>query len=368
MLSHSAVSTLFAVAAGEGMPTLQLPNGVSMPATGLGTGGYGFDPSVGYGGYPECWSAIDGCGDYTERAVLKYLELGGRRLDCATSYRNDDAVGRALAKSGVPREEVFIVDKPGPSATLGYADTLQQFEQMKRDFNTSYIDLLLVHWPYQNPSQGDDSGPPESSDPLCNLTATTFDGPACRVNTWKAMVEIYNAGGARAIGVSNYYIQDFEEIKAAGLPMPMANQNPVHIYRDSMEMREYMKENSVMLMSYSPFGVPDWHHFKNHPDALEHPVVKRIAERHHRLPSQVLLNWLFMQGIPSNPRSMNATHMMQNMHSFDFRLSEKEMKELLDIPDVMCDEDDWYECRNKTMPTPPPPPASAMLSSATVMV
>jgi len=333
------------------VPTLTLPNGLEMPATGLGVGGYNFDPSVGYGGYPQCWSAQHGCGDYVEKAVLAYLDLGGRRLDCATSYRNDPVVGRAVAKSGVPREEIFIVNKPGSSATLGFADTLSQFEQMKKDYNTSYIDLLLVHWPVQKPSEGDHSGPPESQDPLCKLTASTFDGPACRINTWKAMIQIYKSGGARAIGVANYYISDLEEIKAAKLMMPLANQLPVHIYRDNGEMRHYLEENNIMLMGYSPFGVPDWHHFENHPDAFDHPVVRRIANQHQRLPSQVLLNWQYQQGIPTNPRSMNATHMVQNMNSFDFQLTKKEVEELLAIPDVMCEEDSWYECRNKTMPT-----------------
>merc|ERR1711879_1111737 len=89
----------------------------------------------------------------------------------------------------------------------------------------------------------------------------------------------------------------------------------------------------------------------------DHPAVQKIAVRHNRTPSQVLLNWLYVQGIPTNPRSMNATHMLQNMNSFDFKLSKEEVQELLDIPDVMCEEDDRYECRRKSMPTPPPPPS-----------
>merc|ERR1712173_301180 len=96
----------------------------------------------------------------------------------------------------------------------------------------------------------------------------------------------------------------------------------------------------------------------NHPDVLEHPLVIELAERHQRTPSQILLNWLYMQGIPTNPRSMNTTHMLQNMNSFDFKLTKADVKALLDIPDVMCDDDDWYECRNTTMPTPPPPPGT----------
>lgn len=171
------------------------------------------------------------CDDYVEQAVQDWIAVGGRRLDCANSYNNQASVGKAIKKSGVKREELFILSKVGPSFPLGYQDALSQFEQVKTDLQTDYVDLLLIHWPYQNPSQGNVTNHTKtSSDPACQFGAT-YDATKCRLDTWRALVEIWRAGGARAIGVSNYNHTHINEIVDAGLPLPALTQNPYHIYR-----------------------------------------------------------------------------------------------------------------------------------------
>ena len=258
------------------VPTVILGNsrgtavpGLEMPAIGLGTGAYSNNAAVGYGGYPECWSTSAGCGGFARQAVGAWLSAGGRRIDAANSYQDMADVGAALAASGVPRSELFILQKVGPSFPLGYADSLKQFEDIKAAMNVSYVDALLVHWPWPSASKGNvTNNATQSSDPLCNTTAlATYDEVGCRLSTWRAMLEIYRAGGARSIGVSNYNVSHFEEIAAAGLPLPALTQSPFHIYLSGaqMDVTSYCWRNGITFLGYSPFGVPDYKVFVQRP-------------------------------------------------------------------------------------------------------
>jgi diketogulonate reductase-like aldo/keto reductase len=152
-----AAAALTPARAQVALPTVTLGNaadaGVTLPAVGLGTGGYSGDNSTAYGAYPECWSATTGCGANVAKAVGLWLAAGGRRIDSANSYQNQAVVGAALVASGVPRADLFILSKVGPSNPLGYNDSLAQFATIQAELQTPYVDLLLVHWPWQSVSQ-----------------------------------------------------------------------------------------------------------------------------------------------------------------------------------------------------------------------
>jgi diketogulonate reductase-like aldo/keto reductase len=184
--------SLFSLFSNAAVPSFPLKNsakaGLRIPALGVGTGAYKYCPNGGYGGWPECMDEAAGCGEYTERTVISWLLLGGRRLDCANSYGNTKAVGRAIKLSNVPRAQIFITEKvgPPPGVSMGYADTLVQMDQLLRDLQTDYVDLLLVHEPV-----GDI---PQSRDPYCRVGSPVYSDKDCRLSTWRAMVRIYEEG------------------------------------------------------------------------------------------------------------------------------------------------------------------------------
>eukprot|EP00056_Hartaetosiga_gracilis_P015812 m.242372 g.242372 ORF g.242372 m.242372 type:complete len:354 (+) comp32836_c0_seq1:19-1080(+) len=329
------------------VPVVHLKNaateGMTMPAIGLGTGGYGTNRSVGYNGYPECWVEIAGCGNNTVRAVKEWLRVGGRRIDSADSYYNEKSVGIAMRESGVPREDIFLLSKVGPTLPLGFQDALDQFEKIKSDMKVSYVDLLLIHWPT-------DTSLPLSKDPLCNYKESSYDPKGCRLSTWKALVQIFNNKGARAIGVSNYNSSHIQEIIDAGLPLPAANQCPFHLYRSSTQMDtvRFCQEHNITFIGYSPLGIPDYHKFPGpemSPTTLEDDVVVAIASNVNKTPAQVVINWEWQHGIPVNPRSMNSTHMEENLSAYDFTLTQAHVDALSSRAQDTCKVDPgFYEC------------------------
>lgn len=288
-----------------------------------------------------------GCGPNTVKAVTTWLSVGGRRIDSADSYFNEKSVGIAMKQSGVAREDLFVLSKIGSTDPMGFNTTLTQTAQILSDLQTDYVDLLLVHWPTYKPNAL--SGWAEPSDPFCNTTASTYDAKACRLSTWKAMVQLWKAGKAKAIGVSNYNSTHIQEIIDAGMPLPTVNQCPFNPYRSSSQMDtvNFCKAHDITFLAYSPLGIPDWHQF-NPPlqkTVLEEPTIRQIAEAHGKTPAQVILNWEWNLGIPSNPRSMNATHMQENMGIYDWTLTAAEMKQMGAFHQDGCSIDgSFYEC------------------------
>jgi len=323
---------------------------LKMPAVGLGLGAYAFNDAVGYGGWPECLKDSNGCGPYTVRAVREWIALGGRRLDTANTYGNDRSIGEAIRGSRVDRKELFILSKVGPGQfdlPLGYADTLAQFEQVLRDLGTSYVDLLLIHWPTQTITQ--------SQDPFCRTGHPLQNDTRCRLSTWRAMLEIYNSGRALAVGVSNWSIQQLQEMINAKVPLPAYNQCPFNLYTSSIqqELRDFCTKNNIKFGGYSPLGVPDWKAYPSNSGMsttqLEDPRVAKIAAAHNKTAAQVLLQWQYALGIPTNPRSQNAKHMQQNLDSYSFTLTSDDMNALMAAPQDKCSFDSsWYECMNST--------------------
>lgn len=359
-----------------------------MPAMGLGTGGYGYRDDL---HYPECWldnfpGRACGCAHRVTDAVAKWARLGGRRIDTANSYYNLFAVADGIKRAkreGVDPEDLFITAKVGPSFSLGYNDTLVQVHDYLEILGVQRLDTVLIHWPDQREARytssdplcrGDDATSAEERaalPPLPHLSASAarrrrgwggYNATACRLSTWRALVDMWRAGKARSIGVANFNTAMLEEIRVAGLPLPAMNQCPFNPYRNLASLRsvpDWLAGNGVLLAGYSPLGIPDlavptstkndsmvMHGFPAPmtKTLIGDPVVRSIARRHNRSAAQVVLNWQWASGVPVNPRSDDEAHMRENLDAFDFRLSTAEMGQLGALPQDWCEKDDWYEC------------------------
>lgn len=359
----------------DDVPSFPLYNaaetGLNLPALGLGTGFYGMENEP-YGTYPECGDEPHenpsdppgppppGCGLNTQKTVYTWLtKINALRLDCANSYYNHRSVARGIAQSPVNRSQIFILSKVGPTFPLGYKDTMDQTVEILQQLQTDYLDSLLVHWPLmQHPAQ---TFIPNSSDIFCNVTnPLTYDEKKCRLSTWSAMVVLYNLGSVRSIGVSNYNITHLQEIIDAGMPLPSINQvsfNP-YVYRTGRaDLLAFCQKHRIQVVAYSPLGVPDVHPFPlEHPTVgatgmsrtlLEDPVIVSIAKTYNRTPAQIILRWIHQLGVASNPRSMNETHMMENLEVFSkpFTINNDDMNRIANLAQDTCTVDpDWYEC------------------------
>ena len=292
-------------------------------------------------------------------AVSAYLRMavaGGvaqARIDNANSYDNVAAVGAGIRASGVPRAAVWLLSKVGNGLAMGFQDTLDEFAAILATQQVTYVDALLNHWP---------TASAKSQEPACNAGDPAYNATLCRLDTWRALVQIFNSGGAKSIGVSNYYVEHLEEIRLAGMPMPAINQIPYHIYRSSSwaETQAYCQRHGILVNSYSPLGVPDWHSFPTttgmSPTQLVDPVVTAIAAAHGRTPAAVLLNWLWQLGIVSNPRTYNPAHMDDDLAAYDFALNSSEVSVLSARPQAWCSVDSkFYECAPDTVAPPPAP-------------
>ena len=242
------------------MPSIDLHNscapGQTMPAIGLGTGAYG-NNAANCSAWPQTWR--DGpCNGTVVEAVVAWLRMayeGGVasvRLDQANSYGDTVTVGRAMALSGVPRENIWLLHKVGNGNAMGYADIRAQFDTILANMSITYVDTLLVHWP---------TATAPSQEPACNQGGPAFNATLCRLDTWRAMVDIWHSGGARSIGVSNYNSSELQEIVDAGMPLPAINQIPLNIYRSSSQAATiaWCLRHNVVVNAYSPLGVPDYH-------------------------------------------------------------------------------------------------------------
>ncbi len=253
-------------------PAVTLNNGVQMPLLGLGVFQI-LDPA-------EC-----------ERAVTDALSIGYRLFDTAASYGNEEAVGNAIKRSGVPREDLFITTKVWIS-DAGYDKTRRAFERSMQRLQLDTLDLYLIHQPI-----GDVYG------------------------AWREMEEIYREGRIRAIGVSNFpsdRIMDFlihHEMK------PAVNQIETHPFHQQVEMQKFLQENGVQIESWGPFA-------EGRNDIFHNALLQRIAENHGKTIAQVVLRWLTLRGIVAIPKSDHKEHMAENFTIFDFELTENEMRSI----------------------------------------
>lgn len=224
-------------------------------------------------------------------AVKTAVEVGYRHFDTAKIYGNEQYVARGLKEAGIPRKDVFITSKVW-NYDQGYEQTKIAFQESLDKLETDYLDLYLIHW-----------------------AAPKF------VETWKAMIELYEAGKIRAIGVSNFQIHHLEELKNQGLMQPMINQIETHPEFPQNELHEYMKANGILHEAWGPLG-------QGKSDLLNNPILKDIGQKYFKTPAQVILRWHLERGEVIIPKSVHADRIKENSELFDFSLTEQDMKEI----------------------------------------
>ncbi len=250
------------------MEYVTLNNGVKMPVLGYGV----------YQTPPE----------QTEECVLDAIRVGYRSIDTAQAYGNEEGVGNALAKCGLPREEFFITTKVWIT-NAGYEKAKASIKESLRKLQVSYIDLLLIHQPF-----GDYYG------------------------TYRAMEEAYKAGTVRAIGVSNFYPDRYIDLHHFAEIKPAVNQVETHIFQQQKTAKEYLKKNGTQIESWGPFAEGKNDYFNN-------PVLKEIGAVHGKTVAQVALRFLIQNGVVVIPKSTHKERMEENFNVFDFELAADEM-------------------------------------------
>ena len=253
------------------MQNIQLNNGVQMPLLGYGV--YQVDPK-------EC-----------ERCVSDAISVGYRMIDTAQIYRNEEGVGNAIKKSGIPRKKFFIVTKVWIS-NAGYEKAKASIETSLHKLQTDYIDLLLVHQPF-----GDYYG------------------------SYRAMEEAYKEGKVRAIGVSNFYADRYLDLAYHCEIKPAVNQTETHVFYQQQDLQELMKKYDTKLMSWGPFA-------EGRNDFFANPTLNAIGEKYQKSAAQVALRYLLQKDIICIPKSVRKERMEQNLNVFDFQLPEDDMAKI----------------------------------------
>lgn len=227
--------------------------------------------------------------------VTLALHAGYRLIDTASMYRNEAGVGGAIRGSGVPREEVHITTKLW-NTDQGYASGINGFEASLERLGLDYIDLYLIHWPTADKKR--------------------------RMESWRALEELYGQGRAKAIGVSNYSVAHLEELLGYAKVKPAVNQIEFHpyVYRDQLPIVEFCKDQGIMVQAYSPLS---------RGSRVRDPHLNVIGQRLGRSNAQILIRWGIQHGVIPLPRSSDERHLEQNINVFDFSLSETDMQ-LLD--------------------------------------
>lgn len=252
------------------MQKVILNNGVEMPILGFGV----FQvPDL-----AEC-----------EKAVVEAIETGYRLIDTASSYGNEEAVGNAIKKSGVPREELFITTKLWIQ-DAGYENTLKAFEKSINKLQLEYLDLYLIHQPY-----GDIFG------------------------SWRAMQELYFQGKVRAIGVSNFHPDRIADLIANSGFAPAINQIETHPFHQQVDTQKFLQESNIQIESWGPFAEG-----KN--DIFKNETLTSIAVKNNKSVAQIILRWLTQRGVVAIPKSVRKERMAENFDIFDFELSAEEMQ------------------------------------------
>ena len=253
--------------------TVTLNNGVTMPRVGFGV----FK-------VPE---------DATAEAVGTALEAGYRGIDTATLYRNEEGVGKAIAASGIAREELFVTTKLW-NTDQGYDSALRAFDASMTNLGLEYLDLYLIHWPV--PSQDR------------------------YIETWQALEKLYADGRVRAIGVSNFQPHHLRRLAEKSTVVPALNQIELHPFLAQAEARAYHAEHGIATEAWAPIARGG--------DLLRDPVVDALARRHGRTPAQVVLRWHLQHGTIVIPKSVTPSRIRENLDVFGFELTEGDMAEI----------------------------------------
>jgi 2,5-diketo-D-gluconate reductase A len=258
---------------GENMQKVVLNNGLQIPILGFGV-----------------FQITDA--ETCERCVYEALRSGYRLIDTAASYLNEEAVGKALKRSGVPREELFITTKLWVQ-DAGYESAKKAFEKSLKRLQLDYLDLYLIHQPF-----GDIYG------------------------AWRAMEELYQQGRIRAIGVANFHPDRIMDLTIHNKVVPAVNQIETHPFHQQVETQRFLQENKVQMESWGPFAEGKNNIFQNE-------LLRSIALRHKRTVAQVILRWLTQRCIIVIPKSVRKERILENFAIFDFELSPEDMNAIV---------------------------------------
>lgn len=257
------------------MKTVTLSNGIQMPILGYGV--YQISD------HEEC-----------ERVVSEAIEVGYRSIDTAQAYGNEEAVGNAIRKSDVPREEFFITTKVWIS-NAGYEKAKASIDESLRLLQTDYIDLMLIHQPFND-----------------------------YYGTYRAMEEYYKLGKLKAIGVSNFYPDRFIDIAQFSEIKPMVNQVETHVFNQQNEAHKIMEKFGTQIESWGPFAEG-----KN--DFFTNKTLKSIGEQYGKSVAQVALRYLIQRSVVVIPKTVTKERMVQNFEVFDFALTNEDMDKILKL-------------------------------------
>lgn len=251
------------------MNEIKLSNGVLMPQMGYGV--YQIEPE-------DC-----------ERCVMDAISVGYRMIDTAQAYLNEEAVGKAWRKSGVRREDLFLVNKVWHS-NYGEGQTMKSIDESLRKLQTDYIDLMLLHQPF------------------CD-----------RYGAYRDLEKAYKAGKVRAIGVSNFFPDHLVDLAANMEIAPMVNQVETHVFDQQREARKYMDEIGTHIMSWAPLA-------EGQNSIFSDPVLTKIGEKYGKTAAQVALRWLLQSDVIIIPKTVHKSRMEENLNLFDFTLDADDME------------------------------------------
>lgn len=252
-----------------------LPNGIEIPMLGYGV--YQVTPQ-------EC-----------EKCVSEALKIGYRHIDTAQAYFNEEGVGAAIEKSGIPRNELFITSKVWID-NFGYEKTRASVLESMRKLRTDYIDLMLLHQPF-----GDTAG------------------------AWRALEDLYDEGKLKAIGISNFYADRMVEHCLFNARIrPMVNQIEIHPYHQQNELLGWMDKYGIVPEAWAPLG-------EGRDNLFHDETLLAIAAKHGKSLHQVVLRWHIQKGVIVFPMSRNPEHMKDNWNIFDFSLSDEEMAQIASL-------------------------------------
>jgi diketogulonate reductase-like aldo/keto reductase len=254
-------------------PTLTLNNGVTVPQLGFGV--FKVPPAE------------------TTEAVSRALAAGYRHIDTAAMYGNEEGVGRALAESGLPREELFVTTKLNNDAH-GADEALRAFEDSRRRLGLDVVDLYLIHWPLPARDR--------------------------YVETWRSLEKLLRDGVVRAIGVSNFQVAHLERLAQESDTVPAMNQIELHPYLSQARLREYHQAHGIATEAWSPLAKGG--------ALLRDQVITGLAEKYAKTPAQLVLRWHLQLGNVVIPKSVTPSRIEENFAVFDFELDRDDLAEI----------------------------------------
>lgn len=263
--------------------TVRLNSGYDMPIIGIGT-----------------YSLKD---DVCVNSVSTAIQNGYRLIDTAYMYHNEKSVGEGIKKSGVPREDIFIITKLYPNQ---FNDAEKSINEALEKLGVDYIDLMLLHHPGAND-----------------------------VKAYKAMEKAVREGKIRSIGLSNWYIKELESFIPQITVMPALVQNEIHPYYQENEVISYIQSKGIVVQAWYPLGGRGYQK-----ELLNDKVLKEIAQNHNKSIAQVILRWDIQKGVAIIPGSGNPSHIKENIDIFDFELTEEEMQKIKALE--RNEKHDWY--------------------------